>query len=162
MLITSQRWGCRFSSDQYRIDDSLPFIANILLSQAFMMIGLVIVLIYTQVHFWSLPKISFSVRWQDWLSQKEESRRKQKAFEKHVKCCVYNLSFKKKNMGSKKIDIGKSLKKISAWWTCLNLYGAVDHCGDDATNWLLLLDITGSTSTWNNVNLSLANVTKLM
>ena len=92
MLITSQRWGCRFSSDQYRIDESLPFFANNLLAHAFMMTGLVIVLIYTQVHFWSLPKISFSVKWQDGLPQKEESRREQKAFEKHVKRCVNNLS----------------------------------------------------------------------
>ncbi len=40
---------CRFSSDQYSIDDSLPFIANILLANVFMLSGIAIVLCYVQV-----------------------------------------------------------------------------------------------------------------
>jgi ABC-type multidrug transport system fused ATPase/permease subunit len=39
----------RFSSDQYSIDDSLPFIANILLANVFMLSGIAIVLCYVQV-----------------------------------------------------------------------------------------------------------------
>jgi ATP-binding cassette subfamily C (CFTR/MRP) protein 10 len=39
---------CRFSSDQYSIDDSLPFIANILLANVFMLSGIAIVLCYVQ------------------------------------------------------------------------------------------------------------------
>jgi ATP-binding cassette subfamily C (CFTR/MRP) protein 10 len=38
----------RFSSDQYSIDDSLPFIANILLANVFMLSGIAIVLCYVQ------------------------------------------------------------------------------------------------------------------
>lgn len=38
----------RFSSDQYAIDDSLPFIANILLANFFSLMGIVIVLCFVQ------------------------------------------------------------------------------------------------------------------
>ncbi|XP_031482452.1 ABC transporter C family member 13 isoform X2 [Nymphaea colorata] len=41
----------RFSSDQYAIDDSLPFILNILLANFFSLLGVAIVLSYVQIFF---------------------------------------------------------------------------------------------------------------
>lgn len=40
---------CRLSSDLYMIDDSLPFILNILLANFFSLLGIVVVLSYAQV-----------------------------------------------------------------------------------------------------------------
>ncbi|GJP49406.1 hypothetical protein CLOM_g8620 [Closterium sp. NIES-68] len=41
----------RFSSDLYTVDDSLPFIANILLANAFSLTGIAVLLVYTQWSF---------------------------------------------------------------------------------------------------------------
>ena len=40
---------CRFSSDLYTIDDSLPFIMNILLANFVGLLGIAIILSYVQV-----------------------------------------------------------------------------------------------------------------
>lgn len=41
---------CRLSSDLYTIDDSLPFILNILLANFVGLLGIAVVLSYVQVH----------------------------------------------------------------------------------------------------------------
>lgn len=40
---------CRFSSDQFSVDDSLPFIANTLLAHVYLLMGLSLVIFYVQV-----------------------------------------------------------------------------------------------------------------
>lgn len=48
-LISSHTFFCRLSSDLYTIDDSLPFILNILLANFVGLLGVAIVLSYVQV-----------------------------------------------------------------------------------------------------------------
>ena len=47
--VSSRSSPRRFSSDLNTVDDSLPFIANILLANAFSLLGIVAVLLYTEV-----------------------------------------------------------------------------------------------------------------
>lgn len=50
---------CRFASDQYVIDDSLPFVVNNLIAQLFSMVGIFVVLCFVQVsHVSSLGRAS--------------------------------------------------------------------------------------------------------
>lgn len=72
--------ACRFSSDVDTIDDDLPFILNIFLSEAFEMLGTLVVLVISQpLLFAAFVPLAFIYRWIQACSLLAKCKRQQQA-----------------------------------------------------------------------------------